>query len=68
MAKKKAGEGAKKPKDKHKSGFMVRLPESHRPVLAALKKKNRRATTEEVQIALEAHYQKEGMPLPGTST
>ncbi len=57
-----------KPKDQHKSGFMVRLPESHRIPLASLKKKNRRPTTEEVQMALEAHYQKEGVPGPDSST
>jgi hypothetical protein len=57
----------KKPKDQHKSGFMVRLPESHRPPLDALKKKHRRATTTEVQIALERHYQAEGVPPPGST-
>lgn len=59
----------KKQPDRHKSGFMVRLPESHREPLARLKKKNRRSMTTEVQIALERHYKEEGVEPPaGTST
>ena len=46
------------------SGFMVRLPESHRTPLDLLKKKHRRATTVEVQIALEKHYKDESLPPP----
>jgi hypothetical protein len=55
-------------KDQHKSGFMVRLPEGHRKSLEALKKKHRRATTVEVQIALEKHYKDEGVTPPGSFT
>lgn len=61
----------KKPsQDRHRSGFMVRLPESHRAALEVLRKKHRRAFTEEVQIALERHYKEEGVefPPPDTST
>ena len=44
--------------------FMVRLPESHRAALEVLRKKHRRAFTEEVQIALERHYKEEGVEFP----
>lgn len=50
--------------DRHKSGLMIRLPESARPLLAALKAKNRRPTTTEVLIALERHAKAEGVKLP----
>jgi hypothetical protein len=60
VAKKKAD----RPKDQHKSGFMVRLPEWHRAVLEGLKAKNRRPITAEVQIALERHYKAEGVKFP----
>jgi hypothetical protein len=53
-----------KPKDQHKSGFMVRLPERYRPTFAALYKKHRRPMTVEVQIALEKHAKDEGVTLP----
>lgn len=59
MSKKKTGK-----KDGHRSKFMVRLPESHRPNLNALKKLNRRPITVEIQIALEEHYRKHGLPVP----
>lgn len=49
-----------KPKDKHKSAFMVRLPERYRGALESLKAKTRRATTVEVQIALDKHLKDEG--------
>lgn len=52
---------AKKQKDQHKSGLMVRLPEEYRPKLLELKAKNRRPTTTEVQIALDKHLQSEGI-------
>jgi hypothetical protein len=57
-----------KPKDQHKSGFMVRLPESFRPPLEVLKAKNRRPTTTEIQIALERHFRAEGVLIPDSST
>lgn len=57
-----APKAASKPKDQHKSGFMVRLPESFRAPLDTLKAKNRRPTTAEIQIALERHFQAEGVP------
>jgi hypothetical protein len=63
MAKKKRPQ-AKQAGDRHSSGFMVRLPEWHRAVLEILKRKNRRAYTEEVQMALEKHYKTEGVDVP----
>lgn len=54
--------------DNHKSKFMVRLPESHRENLQALKRLHRRPTTVEIQIALEAHYLKHGLPIPDQSS
>jgi hypothetical protein len=64
------GKKTERPKDQHKSGFMVRLPEAHREALEQLKKRTRRAITVEVQIALEEHYKREGVPFPpeGSST
>lgn len=61
----------KKPKsqDRHQSGFMVRLPEVHRTMLEQLRQKHRRPYTEEVQMALEEYYQRQGMTFPpATST
>ena len=55
---------AKPAADLHRSGFMVRLPESHRAPLAALKAKHRRAMTVEIQIALEKHYRDEKVDHP----
>lgn len=48
-------------KDRHKSAFMVRLPESHRAALKILKAKNRRTFSVEVQLALEAYYKANGI-------
>jgi predicted DNA-binding protein len=45
----------KSPPDRHKSSFMIRLPEQFRELLSRAKAKTRRATTTEVQIALEKH-------------
>jgi hypothetical protein len=61
MPPKKPRKPSTRAEDRHRSGFMVRLPESHRKALEALRKKNRRAFTEEVQIALEKHYREEGV-------
>jgi len=52
----------KKKPDTHKSGFMVRLPESYRTILSKLKAKNRRTITVEIQIALDKHAKDEGIP------
>lgn len=46
------------------TGFMVRLPDRFRPVMEALRKKNRRPMTEEVQIALEKYVLSEGISPP----
>ena len=65
MAKKPKPEPSTGPKmDRHKSGLMIRLPESARPILIALKAKNRRPTTTEVLIALEQHAKAEGIKPP----
>lgn len=55
---------SKKPKDAHKSGFMVRLPLAYRPALEALKAKNRRPITMELQIAIDAYLKTQGVPVP----
>ena len=60
MAKKKT----EPPKDQHKSGFMVRLPEPYRAAMMALKAKNKRPMTSEIQIALDKHLKDEGMQPP----
>ena len=59
MASKKKG----KP-DQHKSGFMVRLPEAYREKLEEVAVKNRRTMTVETQIALDKHFQAEGIEPP----
>ena len=51
-------------KKKKQSGFMVRFPLRYKPALAALKAKTRRATTVDMQIALDAHLKKEGIAPP----
>jgi len=48
-----------KPKDQHKSGFMVRLPEEYRPKLKRLADRNKRKMTTELQIALDKHFKDE---------
>lgn len=54
---------AKKPaakKDRHKSTFVVRLPESFRALLDTLQAKTHRTYTVEVQLALRDHAVKLG--------
>lgn len=48
-----------KPKDQHRSSFMVRLPESYRDRLARLVVRTKRKMTAEVQIALDKHFAEE---------
>ena len=60
-----------KPKDKHKSGFMVRLPEEARTMLDEMVGVSRRAYTKELLLALEAAYARfkaEQSRRPGSST
>ena len=57
-----------KPKDQHKSGFMVRLPDAYRGPMATLKAKNRRPMTTELQMALDKHFKEEGIKPPDSST
>lgn len=56
-----------KTKDKHTSGFMLRLPGAYRAPMAALKAKNRRPMTTELQLALDKHFKDEGIAPPATS-
>lgn len=47
-----------KTRDRHKSGFMVRLPEEWREWLQEVTAKSRRTMTSEVQIALSEYRDK----------
>ena len=51
-------------KDRHKSGFMVRLPERYRVALLLLKERERRPISSEVQLAIEAHLKAKSIKLP----
>lgn len=53
-----------KPADKHKSGFMVRLPEEYRIALTELCEKTDRTFTAEVRRALDAHFKESGLKPP----
>ncbi len=57
MAKNKKQNG----RDRHASGFMVRLPEVYRTQLHQLCAQTRRTMTTEIQIALEEHLAKSGL-------
>ena len=48
--------------DRHKSGFMIRLPESYRTLISALTDKSRRTITTEVQVALDKHAKDAKVP------
>jgi predicted DNA-binding protein len=48
-----------KPKDQHRSSFMVRLPESYRERLTRLVGRTKRKMTAEVQLALDKHFRDE---------
>lgn len=54
-------------KDRHRSGFMVRLPEPYREALAELRRKTRRAITVETQIALDEHLKMNGITPPSAN-
>ncbi len=51
-------------KDRHKSGFMLRLPESYRTLLDAITAETHRSLTVEVQLALIDYAKKNGKPPP----
>lgn len=51
-------------KDRHKSGFMVRLPESFRELLDELVKESHRTMTVEVQLALSDYAKAKGKKPP----
>ena len=55
---------SKSPKDRHASGFLVRLPEACRDALQKLKAKTRRALTVETQLALDEHLRRAGIEPP----
>jgi hypothetical protein len=55
---------AKKQKDKHRSGFMIRFPEAYRKKLQELRRKTRRAYTVEAQMAMDAHLKANGVEPP----
>ena len=57
-----------KKKDAHKSGFLMRFPESYREKLKELKAKTRRPYTVEGQMAMDAHLKANGIEPPDTST
>lgn len=53
--------------DRHKSGFMVRLPNAYREAMAALRAKSRRTITMEIRVALDKHLQAEGIEPPDSA-
>ena len=55
------------PKDQHKSGFMVRLPEAYREKLAELKRKTERPYTTDVRRALDDYLKANGVEPPGST-
>lgn len=55
-------------KDRHKSTFVLRIPEMYREAMSQLKLKTRRTFTVEVQIALDSHLKANGISTPDTST
>lgn len=58
MAKKKTGEPKK---DRHTSGFVVRLPKKYQKLMGRLKDQNRRPITSEVTLALDVHLKANGI-------
>ena len=54
----------KNPKDQHKSGFMLRLPEVYREKLKELKRKTGRPFTVDAQWALNAYLKANGVEPP----
>lgn len=51
-------------KDRHKSGFMLRLPEPFRTLLDSITAETHRSLTVEVQLALIEYAKKHGKPAP----
>ena len=56
------------PKDQHKSGFMVRLPEVYRPLMKRVKLEHGQPHTVAVVRALNAYLKTLGIQPPATST
>lgn len=56
------------PKDQHKSGFLVRLPEAYRAKLQEHKDKTDRPFSVAVRRAVDAYLKGNGIEPPGTST
>lgn len=53
-----------KPKDQHKSGFMVRLPEEYRELLQKLKLKTDRSITTCVRRGVDKELKENGIDPP----
>lgn len=60
-AKNPATDVAEKPKDRHKSNFLVRLPEEYKSPTLAVTGKTRRTITMEIRILLEELYARHGI-------
>lgn len=54
--------------DRHKSGFLVRLPEEYRAKLAELRRKTGQPYTYANRKAMDAYLAANGVEPPGTST
>ena len=66
-------EMAKTPKkrpthDQHKSGFMIRLPEEYREIIAELRAKSRRTITMEIRVAIDEYIKANGITPPEFKT
>jgi hypothetical protein len=55
----------KKPKDRHASGFLIRLPERYRETFEQVKRQTRRPYTVEAQLAIDSHFRFLGLVVPG---
>lgn len=61
------GDKKQPPKDRHASGFVIRVPEAYREPMNKLKLKTRRNITVETQIALDRHLKENGIEPPTQS-
>jgi excinuclease UvrABC nuclease subunit len=51
-------------KDQHRATNMVRLPDDYHALMKELSRRNKRALTREVQVALDDYLRKNGMEPP----
>lgn len=56
--------GKKKTNDRHKSGFLVRLPEAYREKLHGLKEKTDRPVAAMIRRAVDAYLKENGVEPP----